>query len=135
MKIKEKTKYYTSFENNNNDNKIIIDLKNDREILEKQREEKEFILSGYQRIKEMKEQMNMDLQKQNYVLENIEKNVVESEEKKYDKDIDKQKEKGNEKEDEYSVLNCFKHFCSKCGFTILIGFLCFVLGLLIGILI
>ena len=65
LKIKERAKDDNTFfeNNNNNENKIIIDLKNDREILEEQRKEKEQIYSSYQKIKEMKEQMNMDLQK------------------------------------------------------------------------
>ena len=112
--IREKTENYASFDENDNNNnqeenddqeeqkqELVLDLMNNKEILEQRRKELQDIHKTSAMIKDTTEQMKQDLYKQGEILTNVEDNVFKTDENVEDaaKEIDKANEysKGNTK--------------------------------------
>ena len=112
--IREKTENYASFDENDNNNnqeenddqeeqkqELVLDLMNNKEILEQRRKELQDIHKTSAMIKDTTEQMKQDLYKQGEILTNVEDNVFKTDENVEDagKEILKANEysKGNTK--------------------------------------
>ena len=112
--IREKTENYASFDENDNNNnqeenddqeeqkqELVLDLMNNKEILERRRKELQDIHKTSAMIKDTTEQMKQDLYKQGEILTNVEDNVFKTDENVEDagKEILKANEysKGNTK--------------------------------------
>lgn len=88
-KIREKVKTYAcdfqlavnkEQEKEEKGQELIMDLKNNEDILKKRREDLENIHQASQQIKEISDKMAQDVNEQGALLNNIENNVVEAEE-------------------------------------------------------
>ena len=105
--IREKIENYASFDENDNNNheeeiddqeeqkqELVLDLMNNKEILERRRKELQDIHKTSAMIKDTTEQMQQDLYKQGEVLANVEDNVFKTDENVEDaaKEIDKEKQ-------------------------------------------
>ena len=125
--IKEKTENYNSnFDDNNNieendeqegeqKQEIVLDLMNNKEILEQRRKELQDIHKTSNMIKETTDQMAIDLQKQGEMLDNIEDQVFKAE-----ANVDSAEKEIN-KANEYSKGNTKRLCCTIAIIFVAIG--------------